>query len=353
MVPEETALAYAANALTMANRVSHRVLSHPKAGELFHELPAQLLEVNHRNHATFIAEVLRTGSYSLLWNAIPWVYHAYHNQGVPYEYWPIQLSAWKDVITETLGEPHVEPVLGLYNLMLEAHEQHVETAEARQREPSPVVADAETPHAAFLAALLAGDEARLLMLSRDYLDADHSFLDLVQRRIYPAMIDVGTCWERGEIRVADEHQATSIVNFVLSALYLEADFKRPWRGQALVATVADEFHELGAWMLTASLELDGWNVTFLGCDADRAGVIEAALARPLSFIALSITLPSHLGSARSLISELRMALGADCPPIVVGGRVFFDDPELAETVGADLALQDIEAALEWARGLPV
>ena len=58
----------------------------------------------------------------------------------------------------------------------------------------------------------------------------------------------------------------------------------------------------------------------------------------------------HLGSVKRTITSIREALGAETPPIVVGGNAFRGDGELWKQVGADMYAADASAAVELLRG---
>jgi methanogenic corrinoid protein MtbC1 len=179
-----------------------------------------------------------------------------------------------------------------------------------------------------------------------------SFPHLLQWLFYPAMFEVGARWESGEISVALEHQATTMAYLVLSTLYHEQPFPSESRGKAVVASVTNEFHELGAWMVTTCLELDGWDVSFLASNCSIARLLQAVQEVSPHFIALSVSLPCNIETARETVAALRKVLPSDSGTrILVGGRAFLTAPSLVDSVGADLFLTDCEAAVSWARTL--
>ncbi|NEV60563.1 cobalamin B12-binding domain-containing protein [Thiorhodococcus minor] len=353
-IPTETVRAYAENARELADRVSHLVFQHPKLAALLNGNPARLLEVNHRNHAAFVAEILRTGNFPLLAKTLPWIYFTYHNQGVSFDYFPVELSYWKQAIRERLADADTQPLLALYDWMLAAHESSVAAA-SDFRSPSPAVPEKlHATYARFVEALVACDHLTLLELSRGLLAQGASFPQLLQGLFFPAMVEIGVRWESGRLSVAGEHQATSTAYLVLSRLYSEQPFPAKPRGRAIVASVAGELHELGAWMVAACLDLDGWEVTFLGADCDQDTLIQAVVAESPRFVALSISMLSHLDEARATIAALRAALGDQAETrILVGGQALLSVPSLVEALGADLFLTDCEAAVVWARALDV
>jgi methanogenic corrinoid protein MtbC1 len=102
-------------------------------------------------------------------------------------------------------------------------------------------------------------------------------------------------------------------------------------------------------MLVDALEADGWRIDFFGVRTPVACVVAAAREARSRFIGLTCAIPRNLDGLREMIRDLRDELGADCPPIVVGGSVFRGDPDLWKQCGADLFAPDMDAAVELLR----
>ena len=108
----------------------------------------------------------------------------------------------------------------------------------------------------------------------------------------------------------------------------------------------DEMHDLGAHLTADLLECDGWDVDFLGASMPLRDLLGAARARKPRVIGLSSALSYHLGSVYRTIQALRAAMGADVPPVVVGGNAFRGDAGLWKAVGADKWAADGSEAVE-------
>ncbi|MFB1488738.1 MULTISPECIES: B12-binding domain-containing protein [unclassified Thiocapsa] len=351
-VSPQAANSYDTHAGAMAGRVSQLMARHPYLNTFLGGLPFRLLEANHRNHAAFMSEVLRTNNLDLLAETLPWAYFAYANQGVSVDYFAAELELWIQVIVDSLSREEAEAILPIYRWMLRVHPETVREAAHYASEPAPVPADRAADYVEILDRLVAGDHSAVIERCRHLLAAGISFSHLLQTIFYPAMVEIGARWEQGRLSVAIEHQSTAMVYRILSSLYYEQPFPSIARGRALVASVTNEFHELGAWMVTTCLELDGWDVTYLPRDCPLDLVVETALAETPAFVALSVGMPSHVQSARATIGALREALGPGSrTKILVGGRAFTTTPSLIKSVGADLFLADCESAVAWARTL--
>jgi MerR family transcriptional regulator, light-induced transcriptional regulator len=352
-IPAGTVEHYRSTKDAMAVAVSRRIAVHPRLSEFLGGNPLRLLDTNHRNHAAFMVEVFIANDCGLLEDALPWVYSAYHNQGVAFDYFAAELEAWIAVIDEMLPHEDAAAIRPVYRWMLDAHPRSVQRALQYQARRLPVSETWRHDYDFILEHLFQGDYPVVIRHCRGLMQRGLSYAQVLREIFYPAMVEVGARWETGEFSVDMEHQTTAMVYGILSALYYDQPFPALNRGRALVAPVSNEFHELGAWMLTTTLELDGWEVTLMGCDITPDSLVARALAERPRFIALSVTLVSNVQEARHAVSALRAALGAETPPILVGGQAFLAAPSLAKTVGADLFLESVEALIDWARTLEI
>ena len=203
----------------------------------------------------------------------------------------------------------------------------------------------------YLDHLLAGEDEACLAEARGRavdLDGLHRlYVDVIQ----PSQYRVGELWEGGKISVATEHLATATNSYVASMSY--APLARTTTGgpRALIACTPDEMHELGPRMLADLLEGDGWDVDFYGTSMPVRDLIGAIRERKPLFVGLSAALVMHLGSVKRTITAMGEALGAEKPPVVVGGNAFRGDGELWRQVGADFYAADASAAVDVLRDL--
>ncbi|WP_338081788.1 cobalamin B12-binding domain-containing protein [Ectothiorhodospira mobilis] len=350
-VPERTARAYRRSGNTLANRVTRQMALHPELPRFLGGRPRWLLDVNHFQHAGFMAEVLYSGDRTLLERTLPWVYAAYIHQGVHPDYFQAELEAWMRVIPEVLAPEDAGAVLPWYRWMLARHGQTLQEALHREAEQMPVPPGLEADHDFLLERLLQGDHDAVLARCRQFRTQGMGYHRLMQDLFYPVMVEVGARWERGHITVDMEHQITAMVYRILSTLYCDQSFPEANRGRAVVSPVSNEFHEMGAWMLACALELEGWDVTLLSADCPPERLVATVRAQQPHFLALSVTLVVNVEEARRAIAGVRDLPEAAGMPIVVGGRAFLEAPALGEKVGADRILEDCDAAVRWARTL--
>lgn len=335
--------AYQAAASRMIFEVEERFAAHPRYIQLMGDTPPIMPTDRHRYHVLFMTELLAGGDFDLLAATLPWLYHASRRQGVPYDCFAIELGLWRKVIRTSLPPEHAAPIAAIYDWLLAQHDQVVALAEQRSAEPGPETADES---GLLVDALLDADAGRVMTLCRELQRRGTTLPDLLCRIVWPAMHRIGALWEEGRIRIGDEHQATAAMNRTLAGLYFEQRFPPPRRGTALVAACINEYHEMGAWMVATCLELDGWDLSYLGANTPAASLLAKAERERPDLIALSVSMPFNLSAARKTIAALRERLPS--AKILVGGQVFALLPRLGQTMGADACLPDCIAAMRWA-----
>jgi DNA-binding transcriptional MerR regulator len=125
---------------------------------------------------------------------------------------------------------------------------------------------------------------------------------LLSQVIVPYLHDLGERWERGELSVAQEHFASSLLRGRLLGL------ARGWGSgggpRALLACPPGERHDLGLIVFGLALRNRGWRIDFLGSDTPTASLVEATRAIQPALLVLSAAAQEHLAPLRSQLEEL-------------------------------------------------
>ena len=350
-VSAAAASAYEAERDTMLPLVDRKLIEREDLQRLIGNNPIALMRLNHSNHALFMANVFRYSCFGLFAQVLVWVYRAYRHHGFAGEYFPIELAAWRAAVSECLAPPVAAEIDAVYAWMLERHEELMQLA-------TPAALEAERQDAAgvdceaLVQELLQGDYAAAVERMRPQLRDVDDLAAFYQDSLQPALLEVGRRWERGLITVADEHLATAVAERMLATAYVAMTDKLPatTHGSAVIATAPDESHGVGGRMVADLLELQGWDVHFLGVDLPVADV--AALVGKLrpTFVGVSLVMPYNLMNTERLIAAVRAACPESPPRILLGSSVLGWDQDLWRQLGADAFAPDLQTALVVADG---
>lgn len=352
-VPLQTATAYQDHLPGMRRFVDGALTAHPGIPDLIGNNSRQMMYDNHRHHGTFMATVFAINGFSLLARTLPWVYRAYHAHGFAYYYFLLEMKAWLAAAELNLEEKDFKALRPIYDWMIEKHDQVVDLAESSATLPPTIGEDSFQQKEVFLAALLEGDHRQCLNLATGAVstvdDIENFYLHILQ----PCLYEIGMRWEKAEISVAQEHLASAIVTRVMASLNLLAHPAAERRGRAVVTAGPNEYHEIGALMVSDVLENDGWEVNYLGANVPPEELLAHLRQFRPEMLAISVTIPFNLGDLRGLVQTIRQDQDLKETKILAGGRVFLENPELWQEIGADgFAANAQEAKLQarqWLR----
>ncbi len=141
-------------------------------------------------------------------------------------------------------------------------------------------------------------------------------MHLFHRSLY----DVGDLWARNQVSVAVEHLATAITEYLIQSLYpiIFSGDRRELK--AVVACVANEYHQIGGKMVADMLELRGWNSWFLGANTPVDDLLALLRDKSPHLLALSLSVYMNRSRLCDTIEKVRNVFPA--LPIIVGGQAF-------------------------------
>lgn len=156
---------------------------------------------------------------------------------------------------------------------------------------------------------------------------------VLQHVVGPLVVRIGQAWTDGDLRIAHEHLASRVLRDFLAGA-TRTLVVRTGAPEILVATPAQQLHELGAMMVTAAAQNHGWKAVYLGPSLPAIEIAGAASRRPgVQAVALSIVYPEN---DPNVAEELRI-LAKHLPQrvsLLVGGRAIGGYREVLEEVGA-------------------
>jgi methanogenic corrinoid protein MtbC1 len=153
-------------------------------------------------------------------------------------------------------------------------------------------------------------------LIADGVDIRDLYMNLFQRSMY----QIGRMWETNQISVAVEHLATSITMHLLNIVYPLLFSERKKEKTALIACVANEYHQLGSQMVSDIFELNGWNGYFLGGNTPIDDLLKYIDAKKPDVLGLSLAIYFNMQSLWNTVEKVRR----EYPhlPVLVGGQAF-------------------------------
>jgi methanogenic corrinoid protein MtbC1 len=337
----DAASVYAAGSETFVADVDAAILAHPRLEEFLDGNSQGLLLANHRNHAGFMAEVFRSGSLADLPSTAVWAHRAYRARGVHSDYFAAHLPEWPaSFARHGLAEP-LRDVAAVYEWLHGSHEAMVALADEPALRPRIDPGLQER----FVDLMVALDLAGCVAVVDEAMDGGMTITEILTGCIHPALHTVGIEWENGRFSPAEEHRATAIASRLVGGMLARSELSDLSGGTLVVTSAESEFHDLGALTLAIFFEGAGWDVTFLGANTPNQDVASLAADLNADIVAVSVTMPTNLGSVRELVDTVRRRTDAR---ILVGGGVFERCPTLAANVSADCVTADPVKALHWA-----
>ncbi len=158
---------------------------------------------------------------------------------------------------------------------------------------------------------------------------------VVGRVLLPVLREIGTRWESGEVSVAEEHFATSLLRGRMLAL------GRNWgAGEAPLAVLAcppAELHDLGLIAFGLLLHERGWRIALLGADTPIGTIADAVRKLNPSAVVLAAVSPDPFEAASEEIGTL-----AEITTVLIGGEGASE--QLADRLGTSALDPDPTAA---------
>ncbi len=104
-------------------------------------------------------------------------------------------------------------------------------------------------------------------------------------------------------------------------------------------------------MVADFLEMDGWNVQFLGSNTPASSLVKMVQEVDLAILMVSVGMPFNLVRTGELVSMIHREAGERRPKIIVGGLAFMYAPDAWRKLGADAVDNTPEEAVSIASEL--
>lgn len=185
----------------------------------------------------------------------------------------------------------------------------------------------------FREAVLTGDAAAAVSLTRQALDEGVEPVDLVSQGVSPAMNEVGRLFEQGEYFVPElliSARATKDVFEILRPLLAKKGVQSA--GRIVLGTVQGDLHDIGKNLVAIMLEGTGLEVVDLGVDVSPEEFVRA-VGDGATAVCMSALLTTTMPRMEETIEALAEAGVRSRTRVVVGGAPLTED--YAGRIGAD------------------
>ena len=202
----------------------------------------------------------------------------------------------------------------------------------------------------YLRAQLAGDrrEAVRLVVEEGLANRGATIVELQSQVIGAAQDEIGRLWQMNLVTIAQEHMATAISHLSLAALFERARVAAPLDKKIVIACVEGELHDLPARLVSDMLEINGFDVRFLGASVPHEHLVALVRDERPALIGLSVTMSFNLSALREAVARLRVVTDA---PIFVGGHALAWSAGIDSELGLHAAGATPDAVLSTARQL--
>jgi methanogenic corrinoid protein MtbC1 len=319
----------------LVEKVNNILFARNDLTELIGDNPISKMYNNHENHANFMYNSFKLNDKNLFCSTIKWVYRTYSNHGFSYDYFLVELNAWKEAVAETIEDEKAEEINKSYNWMIANHQKFIRESKIKDPQQKESKADFSSLYNEFLKCLLQGKHKHCILTAQQKVETKEDMLIFFEEVIRPTMYKIGELWEEGEITTAEEHLASSIVSRIISSLYSRFINLENDKGKAVISAIANEYHEIGSRIISDSLEMDGWDVEHLGSDTPIEALIDFLTKEKPFLIGLSAALSFNIDNLINTIEKIKANDNLSDIKILVGGKVFNDNPELWKKTGAD------------------
>jgi corrinoid protein of di/trimethylamine methyltransferase len=199
-------------------------------------------------------------------------------------------------------------------------------------------------------AIVGGDAAAAVAVTREALAQDVEALTLVQEHMIPAMDEVGRRFESEEYFVPELLLAARAMKAAMELVRprLVASGAQP-TGVAVIGTVKGDIHDIGKNLVAAMLEGAGFSVVDLGADVPPGAFAEAVRQSAADLVCLSALLTVTMPSMRTTITALEEAGLRDRVKVLIGGAPVTQ--QFADEIGADCYGENASVAVALARRL--
>ncbi|AFV10607.1 trimethylamine corrinoid protein 1 [Thermacetogenium phaeum DSM 12270] len=199
-------------------------------------------------------------------------------------------------------------------------------------------------------AVLEGDEARVVEVTKSLLDSGVDPLDVINKGLITGMDRVGVLFKNNEMFVPEVLMSAKAMNAGVEVVKEKQQaFDMPSLGKVVIGTVRGDLHDIGKNLVAMMMESSGFTVYNLGVDIEPAKFVEAVKEYRPDIVAMSALLTTTMMNMKETIDALKEAGLKDKVKVIIGGAPITQ--EFADEIGADGYAPDAASATELCKQL--
>jgi MerR family transcriptional regulator, light-induced transcriptional regulator len=198
----------------------------------------------------------------------------------------------------------------------------------------------------FIKALFDWDEYSALEIIKQLEKNTSNKLFIYEKVIRKSLYDIGELWSLGRLSVIQEHYATQVCQKAVTLLSHAIVLSSDGATSAICMTVNPEEHNLGVLIICEALRSIHIKAYYIGSKVPLTQLIDALIRYKINYLVLSISMKEHIDSLTNFITILRHERALDTLKIIIGGRAFDENSQLALSCGADIYAKDSFDLLE-------
>ena len=299
-------------------------------------------DISH--NLNYLAQAVLVDEKSIFSNYYNWLYTVLKERGIGLELLRKHLLAIENVFKLEFNQKDFK----LIKRFLDEAEQSLENPQIHYqsfiKEGNLMQQEAEN----YLSYLINMEKDKAVKYILNLVDNGTAVEDIYLKIFQPVQYEIGRLWQLNQISIAQEHYGTSVTQLAMSQLYPNIFTSFQKGKKALTTCIGDELHELGIRMVADLLELNGWDTIHLGSNTPAPEILEIIEEKNIDVLAISATLPNQLEESKGLISAVREKDKLSQVKIMVGGRLFMQNNNLWQKIGADGFAIDAKEAVKVA-----
>lgn len=336
------------NIPALATRITElHFREHPKQMERYGPAGREHCYKDAEYHLSFLTEALKLDHPEMYGNYIVWASAMLEHRNIPKSDLENNIRYLSIAIQEIIGESIAKAVVPYTKRAKELLRRKSNIHASYITDDNPLKIEANR----YLHDLLDGQRGKAKALIDHLVETGTYVKDIYQHIFQPTQYEIGHLWQCNKITVAHEHYCTAATQLIMSGLYPHI-FSTKRIGKTVVAcSVASEMHEMGIRMVSDFFEMEGWDTYYLGANMPERQLQQAIQEHNADVLAISVTLPTHVSRAETIIQQIKNNPQFANVKIIVGGYTFLENEGLWKKIGADGFAENAEQAISTAQHL--